>query len=78
MQQSRGPVYTYLVAELIWQQWAAEYGTDHFSMSWTCTATLAFMKLVNKRSRAGFTLNFRLLRGPKEKELPLKKSLLRP
>lgn len=40
----------YLTAELIWQQWAAEYGPANFPVSWTRQASLEFINYVNTRS----------------------------
>ncbi len=40
----------YFAAELMWQQWAAEYGTDKFPVAWTRKASLEFIRYVNGRS----------------------------
>jgi hypothetical protein len=41
---------TYLMGELIWQQWAAEYGTTKFSPTWTRGASQAFISYVAGRT----------------------------
>ncbi|MEQ1721628.1 MAG: hypothetical protein ABL930_00540 [Pseudobdellovibrio sp.] len=41
---------TYLVTELIWQQWAAEYGTEYFSPKWAGSAGNSFIKFVSRRT----------------------------
>ncbi len=40
----------YLVTELIWQQWAAEYGKQKFSEKWPQTAAKEVISFVNHRS----------------------------
>jgi hypothetical protein len=40
----------YLVTELIWQQWAAEYGLKKFSETWTKTAAKKVLEFVDHRS----------------------------
>lgn len=41
-----------MIAELMWQQWAAEYGTTVFTPSWTTTAATAFKAKVASRTEA--------------------------
>lgn len=40
----------YLTAELMWQQWAAEYGPDKFPVSWTRQASLEFISYLGTKS----------------------------
>lgn len=40
----------FIMAELIWQQWAAEYGTLNFNPEWTRKASVEFINIVNARS----------------------------
>ncbi len=42
----------FLMAELMWQQWAAEYGPAQFPVSWTTQAAKTFISYVNGRSVA--------------------------
>ena len=41
---------TYLMAELMWQQWAAEYGPANFPVTWTKQAATTFINFVGTRS----------------------------
>ena len=40
----------FLMAEFMWQQWAAEYGPANFPVSWTTQAAKTFIAYVNGRS----------------------------
>lgn len=41
---------TYLMAELMWQQWAAEHGPTNFPVSWTTQAAQTFIQYVGTKS----------------------------
>ena len=42
----------FLSAELIWQQWAAEFGTENFNPRWTQQAAADFISQVNSNTKA--------------------------
>lgn len=41
----------YLSTELMWQQWAAQFGGEHFDPKWTEKTALEFIKSLNSRTK---------------------------
>lgn len=60
----------YVMAELMWQQWAAEYGDAHFNPQWTVQATNEFLNIVNSRSTPLIHVEISEFTGTSQKRAP--------
>lgn len=63
----------FIMAELMWQQWAAEYGADHFPITWTRSATVEFIRFVNCRTKALVHLEISPFKGLRQNITPTAK-----
>jgi uncharacterized lipoprotein YddW (UPF0748 family) len=60
----------YVIAELMWQQWAAEYGRKQFPVTWTKQAARDFIKYVDGRSMPLIHLEISLFTGKSGTVIP--------
>ena len=67
----------YIMAELIWQQWAAEYGSDNFTGAWTRRAALKFINFVRSRAQVVVHLEISEFEGQSQRLKPTKEQFLK-
>ena len=60
----------YVIAELMWQQWASEFGRKNFPISWTRQAAKDFIKYVSGRSTPLIHLEISLFKGKSGTVIP--------
>ncbi|MBY0554818.1 hypothetical protein K2P97_09830 [bacterium] len=60
----------YVMAELMWQQWSAEYGEKHFNPQWTAQAAKEFLSIVGSRSKALIHVEISEFTGSSQKRAP--------
>lgn len=67
----------FIMAEFMWQQWAAEYGFGVFSEEWTRQAALNFMKFVDSRANVVVHLEISPFSGRRQRVIPTKPQFLK-
>jgi len=66
----------FIIVELMWQQWAAEYGVQNFPVIWTRRAALDFIRFVNSRAEVLVHLEISGFEGAQKKITPTKSEFM--